>query len=399
MSSLRGQDCYEIEEILSAQGPEFYLQRLRPRLGQALLPPNSPVTDVPETPSPPPGPEMADHVALPVVQATRLDLAVAPFDGQKRNFRTFLRSLRLLFMANLVVYATDLAKVLFALSKITGEGFAAEWANMKAEEILGNGEAGTWAEFVEELKRAFDDLNDRATALAGIASLKQGALAAPEFFANFETLFQRAEMDEVGDSDILVHWLELNLSRRLVGKIYGVSPMPETYVQWKALAERLDAQQRCFDGVIVQQNYVPPDLPTTNRPPCPQPPFAPAALPRALAPAPRPILAQPQARTPAPPIMLRPASAGDAMLLNRPHAPGVGRTCFGCGEARPMVRDCLLPDSRPQIPRPQVHAVESQARSTEDYENEIALLRDRLELLEREKRAPIEEPDFGDEAQ
>src|ERR1700731_1755823 len=300
--------------MLSAQGPEFYLQRLRPRLGRALLPPNSPVTDVPETPSPPPGPEMADHVAPPVVQATRLDLAVAPFDGQKRNFRTFLRSLRLLFMANPVVYATDLAKVLFALSKITGEGFAAEWANMKAEEILGNGKAGTWAEFVEELKRAFDDLNDRATALAGIASLKQGALAAPEFFAKFETLFRQAEMDEVGDSDILVHWLELNLNRRLVGRIYGVSPMPETYVQWKALAERLDAQQRRFDGVIAQQNSVRPVLPTTNRPPFPQTHFAPAALPHAPASAPCPFLAQPLARTPAPPSMPRPTNASDAMV-------------------------------------------------------------------------------------
>ena len=63
-------------------------------------------------------------------------------------------------MVNTVVYATDLAKVLFALSKITGEGFAAEWVNMKADEILGNGEAGTWAEFVEELKQAFDNPND-----------------------------------------------------------------------------------------------------------------------------------------------------------------------------------------------------------------------------------------------
>src|ERR1700731_3538822 len=102
-------------------------------------------------------------------------------------------------------------------------------------------------------------------------------------------------MDEVGDSDILVHWLELNLSRRLIGRIYGVSPMPETYVQWKALTERLDAQQCRFDGVIAQQNSVHPVLPTTNRPPFPQTPFPPAALPRALAPAPRPILAQPQA--------------------------------------------------------------------------------------------------------
>src|ERR1700730_7154684 len=200
-------------------------------------------------------------------------------------------------MANPVVYATDLAKVLFALSKITGEGFAAEWANMKAEEILGNGEAGTWVEFVEELKRAFDDPNDRATALTGIASLKQGALAALEFFAKFKTLFQQAEMDEVGDLDILVHWLELNLSRRLVGRIYGVSLMPETYVQWKALAERLDARQPCFNGVVAQQNSVGLALPTANHP-TPQTHFTPAALPHTTASAPHPFLAQPLACTP-----------------------------------------------------------------------------------------------------
>ena len=92
-------------------------------------------------------------------------------------------------MANLVVYAMDLAKVLFALSKITGKGFAAEWVNMKAEEILGNGEAGTWVEFVEELKWAFNDPTNCATALTNITSLKQGAMTAPEFFAKFEMLF------------------------------------------------------------------------------------------------------------------------------------------------------------------------------------------------------------------
>src|SRR3984893_1613190 len=206
-------------------------------------------------------------------------------------------------MANPSNYATDLAKVLFALSKITGDGFATEWVNMKAEEILGSGEAGTWAELVEEMKRAFDDPDDHATALADIARLKQGTMMAPEFFAKFETLFRRAEMAEVADLDILVHWLELNLSRRLVGEVYGVSPMPETYLEWKVLAERLDAQQRRFDGVIAQQNSVRPVLPTTNRPPFPQTRFAPAAPPRAPASAPRPFLAQPLARTPAPPSM------------------------------------------------------------------------------------------------
>src|ERR1700730_17811138 len=125
-------------------------------------------------------------------------------------------------MVNPTNYAMDLAKVLFALSKITGEGFAAEWVNMKAEEILGNGEAGTWADFVLEMKQAFDDPNDCATALTDIARLKQGTMTAPELFAKCETMFCQAEMTEVANSDILVHWLELNLSRRLVGKGYGV---------------------------------------------------------------------------------------------------------------------------------------------------------------------------------
>src|ERR1700730_13622104 len=209
---------------------------------------------------------MADLVTPPAVQALRLDLSVAPFDGQKKNFCTFLWSLRLLFMANPTNYATDLAKVLFALSKIVGEGFTTEWANMKAEEILGNGKARTWGEFVEEMKRAFDNLNDRATALADIARLKQGTMTAPEFFAKFEMMFRWAELTEEADSDILVHWLELNLSRRLVRKVYGVLPMPGTYAEWKALVERLDAQQCCFDGVIAQQNSMRPVPPTTNRP-------------------------------------------------------------------------------------------------------------------------------------
>ena len=64
-----------------------------------------------------------------------------------------------------------------------------------------------------------------------------------------------------------------------------------------------------------------------------------------------------------------------------------------------MVRECPLPDTRLQIPRPQVCAMESQGRSFEDYKNEIALLQDHLELYERERKAPVEEQDFGDEAQ
>src|SRR6202045_3583999 len=176
-------------------------------------------------------------------------------------------------------------------------------------------------------------------------------MTAPEFCVKFEMMFCQAELTEEADSDILVHWLELNLSRRLVGKVYGVSLMPETYAEWKALVERLDAQQCCFDGVITQQNSVCLAPPTTNRPPFPQTRFTPAALPRTLASAPRPFLAQPLAHTPAPPSMPCPTNAGDAMVVDRARAPGVVRTCFQCGQAGHMVRECPLPDTHPQIPR------------------------------------------------
>src|SRR3984893_214839 len=139
--------------------------------------------------------------------------------------------------------------------------------------------------------------------------------------------------------------------------------------------------------------------PQPTVPPSPQPRLPPAARPRAPASAPRPFLAQPLARTPAPPSMPRPTNAGDAMVVDHARAPGVVRTCFQCGQAGHMVRECPLPDTRPQIPRPQVRAVESQGHSLEDCENEIVLLRDRLELYEKERKAPVEEQDFEDEAQ
>ena len=172
-------------------------------------------------------------------------------------------------------------------------------------------------------------------------------------------------MTKAANLDILVHWLELNLSRRLVGKVYGVLLMPETYVEWKALAERLDAQQCCFDGVITQQNSAHPTLPAANRP-LPQP--------NRFAPTPCLFLAQPLAHTPAPPTMPCPTHPGDAMVVDHARAPRVLHTCFQCGQASHMVRECLLLDTCPQILRLQVCTMESQACDAEDYENKIALL-------------------------
>src|ERR1700731_3278253 len=148
------------------------------------------------------------------------------------------------------MYATDEAKVLDALSKIMGEGFAAEWGNVKGDEIDQTRVVGSWNNFVVKMRWVFDDPNDRATALHDLERLKQGTSNAPEFFAKFETLMRRAELHPNKDTDILVHWLELNLNWRLTSRIYGTNLMLVTYGDWKALVELLDAQQQRLDGII-----------------------------------------------------------------------------------------------------------------------------------------------------
>src|ERR1700730_16967950 len=106
---------------------------------------------------------MADPTPAAPVQG--LDLVVLPFDRQKKNFWTFIRSLCMLFLANQAKYQDDEAKVLFALSKMTGEGFAAEWANIHREDITDMEVFPTWNTFLADMKQVFDDPNDRATAL------------------------------------------------------------------------------------------------------------------------------------------------------------------------------------------------------------------------------------------
>src|SRR6202045_2993566 len=156
------------------------------------------------------------------------------------------------------------------------------------------------------------------------------------------------------DSGILVHWLELNLSRRLVERIYGVSPMPETYGGWKVLAERLDAQQRRFNAIVVERD--------------PQPTVTLV----------RPIttFARPAA------TLLHPLD----VAMGQRWAPAAKRHCFRCHQTGHAVHFCPLPDMRPQVPRARTCGVPGTPRTTEDYQREIALLQAKLEPLERERR-------------
>src|SRR3984893_9235252 len=107
---------------------------------------------------------------------------------------------------------------------------------------------------------------------------------------------------------------------------------------------------------------------------CPQPTVPPSpkpASPRQHCPVPRHLpLALPWPSHWPAPLCLAPWRAPPMLVMDRACSPGVVCTCFRCGQAGHMVRECPLLDTHLQIPRPQVHTVESQGHSLEDYENE-----------------------------
>ena len=49
-------------------------------------------------------------------------------------------------------YQDDEAKILFTLSKMTGEGFAAEWGNVRGDEITDTEAFPTWNAFLADMK-------------------------------------------------------------------------------------------------------------------------------------------------------------------------------------------------------------------------------------------------------
>ena len=94
----------------------------------------------------------------------------------------------MLFLANHTCDDSDEVKILFMLSKMSGEGFTTEWGNVKGDEIAETGVFGTWDMFLKDMKWVFNDPRDWATALNELERLKQGTLEAPEFFAKFKML-------------------------------------------------------------------------------------------------------------------------------------------------------------------------------------------------------------------
>ena len=96
---------------------------------------------------------------------------IAPFNGDKKNYQTFVRQLNILFIVEAAKYDMPIKKILFALNQMKG-GYAEEWANTVVERYLADTTTlGTWEVFKARLDAEFMDVVEKESTYIELGKL------------------------------------------------------------------------------------------------------------------------------------------------------------------------------------------------------------------------------------
>ena len=102
----------------------------------------------------------------------------------------------------------------------------------------------SWAEFKNDLNKAFLDSNKTRMAQEKLETLCQGANTAETFFQKFELLLGEAEYGR--DSTYVIRLLEKALNVKIIDQIYGSNTStPTTYDDWKDMIIGIDEMWSC----------------------------------------------------------------------------------------------------------------------------------------------------------
>ena len=300
----------------------------------------------------------------------RSGITIDPFDGDQTKYRTFLRQLQLLYLVEEETYNTPARKIQRALASMTG-GFAEEWANARTDEFIATGNFGSWSGFQDLMDRTFQTSNLRDEAFAKLRALKQRKLAAREFFTQFDYLAGLAGLNEAQHGHVLIDMLKVSINFDLLDRLYTADALPTTYTGWKEKTIRLDDLriQRREIG-----NYARPPLMYAPRPTTTPAPSAP--------------------RTTAP-------ADPNAMAIDRQKTPV---TCYNCRKTGHISRNCPQPATSDTlarraaapnrfrnvtilprgVPANDEELIEPTPVDAASLEEEIAKLKDTMELLRKE---------------
>ena len=239
-----------------------------------------------------------------------------PFDG--KDYKGFIRTVKIYFAAYSSTFALDdERRILYVLSLMRG-GLAGTWAENYVDQNSISGSLSIpdgWTTFLYQLDQTFGDPNEVMHAQTALLKLKQDGRQAEEFFARFDTLRRQAGYVN-GYDEFLIRLLETALDAPLVSSVLGMYPCPATYNRWKEVATRFDNQRRRLQEINRARGQ-----PTTLR--------------RPTGPLPRPMAASflPPRPKPTPEVLRYPtlaaATAGQPATAQRD---GSGVTFGGLGQ-------------------------------------------------------------------
>ncbi len=164
------------------------------------------------------------------------------FTGDKTKFSTFLRQLKLNFVADSASFANDQAKIIYALSFMR-DNTAGAWSEAFIDEAISKNSWDKWSEFEAKLTKSFGDPNEHRNAQDSLDSLRQGKRTAEDYFLEFDQLARIAGY-ATGHDDELIRVLEKNVNPSLIDKVYNAETLPTTYDQWRTKIIALDQLAR-----------------------------------------------------------------------------------------------------------------------------------------------------------
>src|ERR1700730_10129869 len=161
---------------------------------------------------------------------------IAPFNGDKKNYWTFVHQLNILFIAEAMKFNMPIKKILFALNQMKG-GYVEEWANTVVERYLSDTTMlGMWEVFKLRLDMEFADVAEKESVYIELGKLQQKGMSVPEFFTKFDYLIGKARLSADHHNDLLMTLLEPALDYNIMDQIYARSCLPTTYASWKQRA-------------------------------------------------------------------------------------------------------------------------------------------------------------------
>jgi hypothetical protein len=175
----------------------------------------------------------------------KLTLAEPPhFDGDKKNYKAFIKSLQLHFATKPDIFNNQ-TKVIFTLGYMT-KVFAYDWAEAKQEEFIESNNFGKWEDFKKELDASFKNQDEKSEAQIRLERYTHDkGVSAEEFFLHFEQLWKRVGFKKKEHEGYLISQIERAVWDQIIDAIYySNSELPKDYDSWKDQVIKIDNLRR-----------------------------------------------------------------------------------------------------------------------------------------------------------